>query len=101
MKSAVVTRANRIPRTYTRSEAFKMAWKAERLEQQLKASESVNFAFTKEDGTFRHATGTKVEAVVSQHWQPTGKGQKNPLIINFFDIQILQWRSCRIDRLAA
>lgn len=99
--SAITSRANKLATQFGRSEAMKMAWAAERLEASLKSSASTMFEFIKQDGTRRQAVGTKILSIVMKHWTPVSTKEENPLIVRYFDLEKLAWRSCRIDRLAA
>jgi hypothetical protein len=74
-------------------QALSAAWKAVKLRRVLAAGRAA-FAFTKKDGTTRHAVGTRSVELIPSDFAPKSEGKPTTLI-NFFDVEIQQWRSCQ------
>ena len=99
IQSKVAKRANALVSKYGRKNAFIMALAAEKLIAQMQGDAPVAFEFIKDDGSNRKAIGTIEKTYVSEFWVPKGHTHKNADVVRFFDVEINQWRSFRIDRL--
>ena len=100
IQSKVTTRANQLVSMYGRKMAFVMAWAAEKLIAQMRENFGVEFEFVKDNGEQRKAVGTLVMDEITKHWTPVVEATHNkPDVVRYFDIDILKWRSFRIDRL--
>ncbi|MPR36654.1 SH3 beta-barrel fold-containing protein [Salmonirosea aquatica] len=73
--------------------ALSAAWKAVKLRRLMQAGQAA-FAFTKKDGSIRHAVGTRSAGLIPAAFAPKSPSQPTTLI-NFFDVEIQQWRSCQ------
>lgn len=100
IQSKVTTRANQLVSKHGRKMAFIMAWAAEKLIEQMTVSTSVEFNFIKSDGSTRNAVGTLFQNEIEKHWTRVGSANHNhPDVVRYFDMEKLEWRSFRIDRL--
>lgn len=99
--SKVAFRANSLAKQYGKSMAFRIAWKVEKLIAQMKVGKA-EFSFVKENGELRNATGTLETGYVSKYWNGSSKSAGTKAdVVKFFDVTVNQWRSFRVDRMAA
>ena len=101
MKSAIFTSAWAIKRQNTTASfawCLRKAWAAHKLRQRmLKGAEK--FEFIKSDGTVRFAVGTLDANAIS--YEAKGGRKTGPAVIAYFDLEVGEFRSFRIDRLVA
>jgi len=101
MKSAIFTSAWSIKRqnpTATFAWCLRKAWAAHKLRERMhKGAEK--FEFIKADGTVRFAIGTLDAAQIS--YEAKGGRKSSPSTIVYFDLEVGEFRSFRIDRLVA
>lgn len=98
--SKIAILANRL--TYhtdlTKSEAWRKAWAAVRLQEAMQTSEKVEFSFVKvSTGEVRQAVGTLHPAIIPD---VKGEGRIKPVNqITYFDLDRQQWRSFKAENL--
>lgn len=78
------------------AEALTHAWKVIKLQAKLKAGHA-SFTFKKVDGSIRKAVGTLSEIPMSL--QPKGVKPANHAVLNFFDVELQEWRSAKVENL--
>lgn len=101
MKSAIFTSAWAIQRqnpTASFSWCLRKAWAAHKLRARMQKG-AEKFEFIKADGTVRFAVGTLDETQIA--YEAKGGRKSGPAVIAYFDLEVGEFRSFRIDRLVA
>jgi hypothetical protein len=66
------------------------------------AAGTVQFTFTKIDGSTRLASGTTCFDLIPEAYRPKATGKRTPAdLIAYFDLDRMAWRSCRVDHLVS
>lgn len=79
----------------TFAEALRQAWKVSKLSHRMKHT-TVPFIYKKVDGSTRLAAGTLQPEVLP----PTkGTGKVNAGVLTYYDAEVKQWRSCKIENI--
>ncbi len=77
------------------SEALVHAWKVIKLHIELKTKKVVNFTYVKVDGSIREAVGTLVNAPMPKG----GERKPNYKVLNYFDLQQMEYRCAKVENL--
>lgn len=101
MKSEIFTSAWAIKRqnpTATFAWCLRKAWAAHKLRQRMQKG-AEKFEYIKGDGSVRFAVGTLDANQIS--YEAKGGRKSSPSTIVYFDLEVGEFRSFRIDRLVA
>lgn len=88
-----------LPKCKNFKEALEKSWKAWKLKKRFQEHKATYFEFTKLDGTNRPAIGTTRMDIVPVDLHPK-KIKETPIdMINYFDVEKSNWRSCHVYQL--